>query len=122
IAWRIACSLACAPNCTLCEESMRTIAVERAEPGPELPVYHCTVSAEPLTRPVADVSGEPETLSGGRAAMIGLEVKPRAPSAAVFELVIESVEALGVLIVIEPPCTVDGVDVPVMASIFDNKV
>ena len=48
---------------------MRTVAVERAEPGPELPVYHFTVLAEPLARLVADDNGEPETRSGGWAAV-----------------------------------------------------
>ena len=44
---RIADSLAWAPYCTVIAESIRAVADERAEPGPELPVYHCTVLADP---------------------------------------------------------------------------
>src|SRR6185312_12258313 len=97
---------------------MRTVAVERAEPGPELPVYHCTVSAEPLTSLVAgelDVS----TLSGGCCAATVPLPKPSADNAPAG--VMENVEALGVLMVTTPPWTVDGVVVPVIWSIFDSS-
>src|SRR6185312_1106948 len=120
MAVRIASSLACRPNCTVCEESTRTVAVERAEPGPELPVYHLTVLAEPLTRLVADDKGEPDTRSGGWAALT-VPVKPSAVKAVAFELVTESVEASSVCSVMTPPWIVDGVDVPVIWSIFDSS-
>src|SRR5665213_347239 len=60
---RIACSLACAPYCTVCDESIRAVDDARAEPGPELPVYQETVSAVPLTSDVAEPNGEPPTRS-----------------------------------------------------------
>ena len=106
--------MACAPNCTVCEESIRTVAVERAEPGPELPVYHCTVLAEPLTRVVADCRRRAGTRSGGWVAVTVPPVKPSAANAAAGEVVIERVEASSVLIVITPPWMVDGVEVPVI--------
>ena len=87
--------MAWAPNCTVCDESTRTEAVERADPGPELPVYQPTVLAEPLTRLVAEASGEPLTRSGGVAA-VTVPLKPSAANAAAFELVIERLEALSV--------------------------
>src|ERR1700746_3425334 len=101
------------------------VAVERAEPGPELPVYQPTVFAEPFASDVALPSGEPETLSGGWAAVKG-PAPPKAgalnPAAgavpAAFELVMERLAALSVWIVMTPPETVDGVEVPVMESIF----
>src|ERR1700759_1805187 len=98
----MACLLAWAPNCTVCEESTRTVEVERAEPGPELPVYQATVLAEPLTRLVADPSGEPPTRSGGVGA-VTVPLKPSAAKAAAFELVIERPAALSVLIEMAPP-------------------
>ena len=60
------------------------------------------VWAEPFTRLVAEDSGEPETRSGGLAA-VTVPLKPRAAKAVVFELVTESVEALSVCSVITPP-------------------
>src|SRR5215472_1434087 len=101
-AWRIACSLAWAPNCTVCEESTRTVEVARAGPGPELPVYQATVLAEPFTRLVADAKGGPFTRNGGVAAFT-VPAKPSAAKAAAFELVIERLEALSVWIVMAPP-------------------
>src|SRR5262252_2173966 len=99
---------------------MRTVAVERAEPGPELPVYHCTVLAEPLVSCVAVDSGEPETRSGGCCAVTVLvPLKPSADNAPAG--VMENVAALGVLMVTTPPWTVEGVVVPVIPSIFDSS-
>ena len=52
-------------------------------------------------------------------AVIGVELKPSAPSARRgFELVMLRLAASSVLIVIEPPWTVDGFEVPVIASIL----
>src|SRR5580692_6007982 len=61
---RIACSLACAPYCTVIDGSIRAVDDARGL-APELPVYQATVSAEPLTSDVALLNGEPETRSGG---------------------------------------------------------
>ena len=99
---------------------MRTVEDARADPGPELPVYHCTVLAEPLTSDVADPSGEPETRSG--AAVACPPGKPSAAKAAGFVLVTDSVDALLPFSVTAPPVTVDGVDVPVSASILESNV
>src|SRR6201999_4407117 len=97
---------------------MRTVALDRAEPGPELPVYHCTVLAEPLTSWVAPVKGDgPLTRSGGWvAATVEPLAKPSELIALEGEVEIESAEALSVLMVMTPPWTVDGVEVPVIAS------
>src|SRR6516165_8228331 len=95
---------------------MRTIEDARADPGPELPVYHCTVLAEPLTSDVADPRGEPETRSGVCVA-VAVPEKPSAANAAAFELETDSVAASSVLSVIAPPWTVEGVEVPVIWSI-----
>ena len=100
---------------------MRTVEEARAVPGPELPVYQATVLAEPLTSVVADPSGEPPTRSGGCVAVTG-PLNPRAASAAVFELVTERVAALSVCSVITPPEMVEGVEVPVSASILESSV
>src|SRR5581483_7681720 len=102
---------------------MRTVAVERAEPGPELPVYHCTVLAEPFARLVAVDNGEPETRSGGCAAVTVEPLgKPRFAIRLAGDVEIESAAASLVLMVITPPWTVDGVEVPVIESIFDSNV
>src|SRR5579864_3374513 len=101
---------------------MRTVAVERAEPGPELPVYQATVLADPFASDVALPSGEPETRSGGCVAVAVPLAKPSAAKAAAFELVTERVAALSVCSVTTPPDTVDGVEVPVMESILLNSV
>ena len=61
---------------------MRAVDVERAEPGPELPVYQATVLAEPFVSDVADPSGVPLTRSGGCVAVIGEAVKPSEANAA----------------------------------------
>jgi hypothetical protein len=87
----------------------------------ELPVYQATVLAEPLTKDVAELSGEPETRSGGWSA-VTVAPKPSAPSAAVFELVTFRLAALSVCSVITPPLMVEGVEVPVIESILDNSV
>ena len=47
--------------------------------------------------------------------------KPRAAIAVAGEVEMENVDALGVLIVTTPPCTVEGVVVPVIESIFDSS-
>src|SRR5580700_7442846 len=108
---------------------MRIVAVERAEPGPELPAYQPTVLADPFTSDVALPSGEPETRSGGWAGVKGpAPAKPRAlnpaagPVAAAFELVMDRLAALSVWSVMTPPETVDGVEVPVIESIFFKSV
>src|SRR5262249_24081511 len=93
----MASSLAWAPYCTVCEESTRAVAVERAQPGRELPVYHLPVVAEPLARLVADASGEPETRSGGCAVVMDVPVKPSLANTPAGEPVIESDEASSVL-------------------------
>src|SRR5579872_4611268 len=97
MAWRIASSLAWMPKSTVCAESIRTVAVERAEPGPELPVYHLTVLAEPLARLVADDSGEPDTRSGGWAAVMEAPLKPSAASLPAGLVVIDRLDASSVL-------------------------
>src|SRR5438477_220879 len=109
IAWiseRIACSLACAPYCTLCDWSMRTVDEARAVPGPELPVYQATVLAEPLTSVVADPSGELPTRSGCVADTV--PVNPSAAKAAAFELVTDRPAASSACSVIAPPEMVEG--------------
>ena len=116
---RIACSLACAPYWTVIDGSIRAVADARGL-ALELPVYQATVLAEPLTSEVA-VLGEPETRSGGWTA-VTVAPKPSAPSAAVFELVTFRLAALSVCSVITPPLMVDGVEVPVIESIFDSSV
>src|SRR5450631_2315384 len=99
---------------------MRAVAVARAEPGPASPVYHEIVFAGvPLTSAVA-VSGEPETRSGVVAVTAG--PKPSAASAAGFELVTDRLAASSVCSATTPPLTVDGFEVPVIESIFDNSV
>src|SRR5579883_757956 len=121
-ALRIACSLACAPNCTVCELSTRTVDVERAVPGPELPVYHSTVFAAPLVRLVAVASDAPETRSGPAVA-VPLAGRPSAANAAAFELeTVNEGEPLLPLIVTMPLVTVEGVEVPVSASILVSNV
>src|ERR1700761_237462 len=65
---RIADSLACAPYCTVTLVSIRAVSEPRAE-GLVLPVYQATVLAEPLTRDVAELKGEPDTRSGGGGAV-----------------------------------------------------
>src|SRR5579883_44763 len=117
-ALRIACSLACAPNCTVCALSTRTVEVERAVPGPELPVYHSTVFAAPFVRLVAEDSGEPDTRSGPAVA-VPLAGKPSAANAALFELVtVSDGAALLPFSVTMPLVTLEGVEVPVSASIL----
>src|SRR6266702_1164575 len=116
----MACSLACAPNCTTWAESIRTVEVPRGDPGPEFPVYQETVLAEPLIRLVADPNGDPLTRSGGWAA-VTVPLKPSAANAAAFELVIDNAAALSVRSVITPPLTVDGFELPVIWSIFDSR-
>ena len=60
----------------------------------------------------------PGTRSGGCVAVIGwLDVKPSDWSAVEFELVIDRLEALSVWMVMKPPLTVEGVEVPVIVSI-----
>src|SRR5438445_7324052 len=100
---------------------MRTVDEARAVPGPELPVYQATVLAEPLTRVVADPSGEPPTRSGGCGAVTVPE-NPRAANAAAFELVTERLAASSVCSVITPPLTIEGVEVPVIWSILESSV
>src|SRR5262249_5900724 len=114
------CSLACAPNCTTCEESMRAVEDARAVPGPELPVYQATVLADPFTSEVAVPNGGPETRSGVAVAVP--PGKPSAAKAAAFVLVTDSVDALLPFSVTTPPVTVDGVVVPVSASTFESNV
>ena len=77
-------------------------------------MYHLTVLAEPLTRLVADDSGEPDTRNGGWAAAMDAPEKPSAASLPAGLVVIDRVEASSVLIEITPPWTVDGFDVPVI--------
>ena len=48
--------------------------------------------------------------------------KPSAASAAGFELVTDKLAASSVRSAITPPLTVDGFEVPVIESIFDNSV
>ena len=77
--------------------------------------------AAPLTRVVAVFSGAPPTRSGGWTA-VTVAPKPSAANAAAFELVTFRLAALSVCSVITPPLTVDGVDVPVIESIFVSSV
>src|SRR5450631_4449088 len=100
---------------------MRAVAVARADPGPFSPVYQETVLAGvPLTSDVA-VNGEPETRSGGWVA-VTVGPKPSAANAAEFELVTDRLAASSVCSAITPPLMVDGLEVPVIESIFDNSV
>src|SRR3954454_16896068 len=111
---RIASSFACAPYCTVTESSTRAIAVERGDPGPSLPRYHCTVVAEPLTSVVAEPRGDEPTRSGAFAAVTGEVVKPSGADGVVFELVILRLPGLSVLIVITAPLIGDGFVEPVI--------
>src|SRR5450631_666610 len=100
---------------------MRAVAVARADPGPLSPVYQEIVLAGvPLTSAVA-VSGEPESRSGGWVA-VTVGPQPSAASAAGFELVTDRLAASSVRSATTPPLTVDGFEVPVIESIFDNSV
>src|SRR3954447_2471523 len=105
----------------LCAVSIRMVALDRAEPGPLLPVYQATVLAEPLTRLAADPSGVPETRNGGVGAVTVPE-NPSADKAPAFELDTEKLAASSVRKVITPPLTVDGFEVPLSTSIFDSSV
>src|ERR1700692_3336118 len=101
---------------------MREVAVARADPGPDSPVYQVTVFAGvPATCDVALPNGEPATRSGGTAAGAAAP-RPSAANAAAFELVPLSLSLLRLFSVIAPPLTVDAAVVPVMASIFPSKV
>src|SRR5665213_290535 len=94
---RIADSLACAPYCTVIAESMRAVDEARADPGPELPVYHCTVLAGvPATSDVAELNGVPLTRSGGTGAVMLAPLKPRFPIAPAGELDIDRLAASSV--------------------------
>ena len=94
---RIADSLACAPYCTVIAESIRAVDEARADPGPELPVYHCTVLADvPATSDVAELSGEPLTRKGGTGAVMLLPLKPSLAIAPAAMLVIDKLEASSV--------------------------
>ena len=53
---------------------------------------------------------------------VTVPLNPSAANAPAFELVIDSEDASSVRSVITPPLAVDGVDVPVIASIFDSSV
>src|SRR5262245_18380245 len=118
---RIACSLARTPYWTA--DVWSTRAVDDAVEGPEpaSPVYQATVFAAPLTRAVAVFSGVPPTRSGGWIA-VTVGPKPSAANAAAFELVTLRLAASSVRIVITPPLTDDGVEVPVIESIFVSNV
>ena len=109
---RIPCSLACAPYCTVMVGSIRAVADARGE-AEELPVYHATVLAEPLTSDVAALNGEPETRNGGWIA-VTVGPMPSAANAPGFELVTDRLAALSVCSVTTPPLTVEGVEVPVI--------
>ena len=61
-------------------------------------MYQATVLAEPLTSVVAVPSGVPPTRSGGVGA-VTVPLKPSAPNAATFELVIDRLEASSVAVV-----------------------
>ena len=61
---------------------MRAVKEARADPGPELPVYHDTVLVDvPATSDVAELRGEPDTRSGGTGAVTVPLLKPSAPIA-----------------------------------------
>ena len=106
--------------------------------GDEFPVYHATVSAEPLTREVALLAGEGTRNGGCGAVMVVVPValvvavplaeeKPNAASAACAfgseaEADIEKLAALPVFSVMAPPSTDEGVEGPVIESIFDSSV
>ena len=94
---RIADSLACAPYCTVMAGSIRAVDEARADPGPELPVYHCTVLADvPATSDGAELNGVPLTRSGGTGAVMLLPVKPRFAVAPAGELDIDRLAASSV--------------------------
>src|ERR1035437_2357953 len=115
-------SLARTPYCTFTDCSTRAVDDARADPGPASPAYQDTVFAGvPLPGDVAVLNGEPPTRSGGRAAVAGAP-KPSAANAAAFELVTAKFAALSVCSAITPPPTVDGVEVPVIESIFASSV
>src|ERR1700716_2761813 len=111
------------PYSIFTEASTRAVADARAVAvGPGLPVYQVTVLAGvPLTSDVAEPSGEPPTRNGGTVAVAGA-LKPSAAHAGVFELETDRPAALSVCSEITPPLTVDGVDVPVIESIFVSSV
>src|SRR5258708_3095075 len=109
------------PYCTVTDWSMRAVALARADPEPASPVYQPPVFALPLTSVVALPWGEPPTRSGGTAA-VAVAGRPSAANAGPFELVTDRLAALSVCSVITPPETVDGVEVPVIESIFERSV
>src|ERR1700681_2918260 len=118
----MAASLARAPYCTVTDGSTRAVAVARADPWPASPVYQEIVLAGvPLTSDVAELNGEPLIRSGGCVA-VAVAPKPSAPHAAGVELVTVKPAALSVCSAITPPLIVDGVEVPLIASIFVNSV
>ena len=95
------------------------------------------MSAEPLTNVVAVAAGDGTRSGGCGAVMVVPDAllvvsafpvpKPKAANAAcafvsVDEAVIEKLAALGVFSVMAPPSMLDGVEVPVMESIADNKL
>src|SRR6202166_4021162 len=101
---------------------MREVAVVRADPGPDSPVYQVTVFAGvPATCDVALPNGEPATRSGGTAAGAAAP-RPSAANAAEFELVTVRLAPLLLFSVIAPPLIVDAAVVPVIESIFESSV
>src|ERR1700688_2001240 len=101
---------------------MREVAVVRADPGPDSPVYQVTVFAGvPATCDVALPNGEPATRSGGTAAGAAAP-RPSAANASEFELVTVRLAPLLLRSVIAPPLIVDAAEVPVIESIFASSV
>ena len=78
--------------------------------------------AEPFTSVVAELAGDEPTRNGGCVAVTGVAPKTSELSAPVFEVVMLRLAASSVLIVIEPPWTVDGFDVPVIWSTLLSRV
>src|ERR1700712_4029628 len=118
----MASSLARAPYCTVTDWSTRAVAVARAEPGPDSPVYQLIVFAGvPLTSAVAVPNGEPATRSGGTVAG-AVAPRPSAANAAEFELVTVRLVVLLLLSTMPPGPTVDAAVVRVIESIFANSV
>src|ERR1700712_5532579 len=74
-----------------------------------------------LARPPAAVVVLGPIRSGGVTA-VAVPLKPSAANAVVFELETDRPAASSVWIEITPPLMVEGVDVPVIESIFDSSV
>ena len=119
---RIACSLACAPYWTVIDGSIRAVddarglALDRIA---GVPGHGVGRAVDQRRRGAQRRAARPAAAAGPRSR--SRRSRARA-SAAGFELVTVRLAALSVCSVITPPLTVDGVEVPVIESIFDSSV